>query len=117
MFYDHLPADLKAEMYAYLDEKSAGERKPDMTAEQFYYKTRKNAIGPFKAKSWRLPAATKAEIGEVWEKQFFKLFNLLGLSGTQEYVEQTIHPVEVAPNIKDYLGEAAAEEDVSDLAD
>lgn len=117
MFFDHLPADLKADMYAYLDEKSASERKPDMTDEQFYYKTRKNAIGPFKARSWQLPDAKKAEIGEVWEKQFIRLFNLLGLKGTRKYVDQTVHPATVSPNIKDYLGEAAVEEDVSDLAD
>ena len=117
MFFDHIPEDLKAEMYAYLDEKSASERKPDMTDEQFYYKTRKNVIGPFKAKSWKLPAAQKAEIGAVWEKQFMKLFTLLGLKGTYQYVEKTIQPVVIAPYIKDYLGEAAAEEDVSDLAD
>jgi hypothetical protein len=35
-------------MYAYLREKHAADRKPDMSDEQFYYKTRKNAVGPFK---------------------------------------------------------------------
>lgn len=117
MFFDHLPEDLKAEMYTYLDEKNASERKTGMTDEQFYYKTRKNAIGPFKARSWQLPAAKKAEIGAVWEKQFRKLFTLLGLEGTRKYVNQTIHPVVIAPDARDYLGEAAGEEDVSDLAD
>ena len=117
MFFDHIPEDLKAEMYAWLDEKSAGDRKPDMTAEQFYYKTRKNVIGPFKARSWKLPEDQKAAIGQVWEKQFMKLFTLLGLKGTRRFVEQTIQPVMITPTMKDYLGEAAGEEDVSDLAD
>jgi len=117
MFFDHIPEDLKAEMYAWLDEKSASERKPDMTDEQFYYKTRKNVIGPFKARSWKLPETQKASIGQVWEKQFLKLFTLLGLKGTRKFVEQTIQPVLVTPTTRDYLGEAAAEEDVSDLAD
>lgn len=117
MLFDRLPADLKAEMYGYLDDKSAAERKPGMTDEQFYYKTRKNAIGPFKAKVWNMPAEKKAEIGRAWEEQFSKLFNSLGLGATKKYVEQTVNPVEIQPRRKDYLGEAAGEEDVSDLAD
>ena len=117
MFFDRLPEELRKEMYAYLDEKSAAERKPDMTDEQFYYKTRKNVIGPFKAKTWKMSAEKKAEIGYAWEDQFRKLFTLLGLAGTRKYVEQTIKPVTVKPSQKFYLGEAAAEEDVSDLAD
>ncbi len=59
MLFDRLPADLRAEMYAYLDVKSAAERKPDMTDEQFYYKTRKNAVGPFKKQTWNMPAGEK----------------------------------------------------------
>ncbi len=55
MFYDNAPADLIKEMYAWLDVNSAAERKPGMTDEQFYYKTRKNAIGAFKAKMYALP--------------------------------------------------------------
>lgn len=117
MLFDRLPADLRAEMYAYLDEKSAGERKPGMTDEQFYYKTRKNAIGPFKRQTWGMPAEKQAEIGEAWEAQFIKLFNLLGLRDTRKFVDQTIQARPVQPSLKFYLGEAAGEEDVSDLAD
>jgi fructose/tagatose bisphosphate aldolase len=117
MFFDMLPNELRAEMYAWLDKNSAGERKPDMTDEQFYYKSRKNVIGPFKKQSWTMSAEKKAEIGAAWEAKFSKLFNLLGLKDTKKYVEQTIKPMLVKPNLKFYLGEAAAEEDVSDLAD
>lgn len=117
MFFDLAPAELRQQMYAWLDEKSAAERKPDMTAEQFYYKTRKNVIGPFKKQTWGLTEAQKAPIGGAWEAQFSKLFKMLGLNGTRKYVEQTIRPVTVKPNLKFYLGEAVSEEDVSDLAD
>ncbi|MDO9128615.1 MAG: hypothetical protein Q7U34_01995, partial [Anaerolineales bacterium] len=48
MFYDRIPDSLRKEMYAWLDVNAASERKPDMTDEQFYYKTRKNALGSFK---------------------------------------------------------------------
>ncbi|OGO37959.1 MAG: hypothetical protein A2W35_00450 [Chloroflexi bacterium RBG_16_57_11] len=117
MLFDRLPDELRAEMYAYLDEKNAAERKPGMTDEQFYYKTRKNAVGPFKKQTWNMSAEKKAEIGQAWEAQFTKLFTLLGLGGTRKYVDQTIKPVAVKPSHKYYLGEAAGEEDVSDLAD
>jgi hypothetical protein len=117
MLFDRLPQELRARMYAYLEEKNASERKPGMTDEQFYYKTRKNAIGPFKKDTWNLPAEKKAEIGKAWEEQFSKLFQLLGLADSRKYIEQTIRPVAVKPSLKYYLGEAAAEEDVSDLAD
>ncbi len=117
MFFDRAPDDLRKEMYAYLDVKNATERKPGMTDEQFYYKTRKNVIGPFKAKTWHMPAEKKAEIVQAWQEQFSKLFALLGLAGTRQYVEQTIKPVVVMPDLNYYLGKDAEAGDVSDLAD
>src|SRR4030043_1962087 len=117
MIYDRLPEDLKSEMYAYLDKNNASERKPDMTDEQFYYKTRKNAMGPFKAQTWRLPATTKKEIAQALEDQFRKLFVYLNLQGTREYIDSEIRPIKIEPDLKFYLGEIAAEEEVSDLAD
>jgi len=117
MLFDRLPDELRREMYDYLDEKSASERKPGMTDEQFYYKTRKNAVGPFKKQTWNMSTVKKEEIGQAWEAQFSKLFTLLGLRGTRKYVDQTIKPVVVKPSLNYYLGEAAGEEDVSDLAD
>jgi hypothetical protein len=118
MLFDRLPEDLKSEIYAYLDVKSAAERKPDMTDEQFYYKTRKNAIGPFKSKLWNMPAEKKDEVRQAWEDQFLKLFNLLGIGGTRQYTDMTVTPVKIEPKRRDYVsGEAAGEEDVSDLAD
>jgi hypothetical protein len=104
-------------MYTYLDEKHASDRKSDMTNEQFYYKTRKNAVGLFKKQTWNLPANKKAEIGKIWEEQFSKLFKLLGLTGTRDYVEKTVQPVIVKPDLNFYLGGAVSAEEVSDLAD
>lgn len=117
IMFDRLPDDLREEMYAYLEKNHAGERKADMTDEQFYYKSRKRAIGPFKAVLWDLDDAKKATIAQAWEDQFRKLFNLLAVEGTRQYVEQAIKPVAVQPNLKSYLGEETVEEDVSDLAD
>lgn len=117
MFFDRIPTNLREEMYAYLRENYASERKADMTDEQFYYKTRKNVIGPFKKQSWNLPADVKFVIVSAWEEQFRKLFASLGVAGTRTYVDKYIKPVVLVPDLKDYLREVAGAEDISDLAD
>ncbi|MBV6392845.1 MAG: hypothetical protein KPEEDBHJ_02072 [Anaerolineales bacterium] len=117
MFFDNVPAEFKKEMYAWLDANSAADRKPGMTDEQFYYKTRKNAIGPFKAKSYALPAETLDKLSNAWEAQFAKLFDLLGMKDTKALTDKFIKPVHIAPVLADYVKDAVAAEDVSDLSD
>jgi fructose/tagatose bisphosphate aldolase len=117
MIFDRLPDELRSEIYTFLDQNYASERKPDMTDEQYYYKTRKNAIGPFKFKTWSLPPAKKAEISLALEDQFRKLFVYLGMQGTRSFVDAHIKPVKIEPDLKSYLGDAVGEEEVSDLAD
>lgn len=117
ILYNHMPADLKAEIYAYLDKHHQHERKPNWTDEQFYYKTRKRALGPFKQAIWNLPAEVKARVYADWEEQFRRLFRLLGLTNTRSLVERYIRPQVVPPDPAAYLGEAVAAEDTSDLAD
>ena len=117
MFYNVVPEDLRAEMYAYLEKNHAHERKPNWTDEQFYYKTRKRALGPFKKEIYALPDSFKEELGKIWEAKFDSLFHLLGLKGTSEYVEKFITPHPAPPRLSEYLGGEADAEDVSDLAD
>lgn len=117
MAFERIPEELLAEMYAYLDENRASDRKPNTTNEQFYYKTRKYAIGPFKKETWNLSGEKKAEIGNAWEDQFHRLFNLLNIENTREFVQKTVNPVKVQPDIKFYIGKVSEQEDVSDLAD
>jgi hypothetical protein len=117
MIFDRLPDGLRSDIYAHLDKNSASERKPDMTDEQFYYKTRKNAIGPFKKQTWELSSDIKGEISLALEEQFRKLFVFLGMEGTRKYINEKIIQVNIEPDLKFYLGEITAEEEVSDLAD
>jgi fructose/tagatose bisphosphate aldolase len=117
MFFDLIPEDFKKKIYAYLDQKNAGDRKSDMTDEQFYYKVRKNAIGPFKAESWKLPAEERSRLGKAWEAQFTKLFTALGVACTAKTVAEFISPVMIQPDIHDYLAERSETGDVGDLAD
>lgn len=116
MVYDRLPEDLRNEMYAYLDKNNALARKPDMTDDQFYYKTRKYAVGPFKKEAWKLPPKTKDVITKALREQFHRLFIDLGMQNTRSYVDASVRPVIIEPVLRDFLGEIA-EEEVSDLAD
>ena len=50
IFYDKAPKQLVEKMYKYLDQNHQQDKKSGMTDDQFYYKTRKNAIGAFKSK-------------------------------------------------------------------
>ena len=117
ILYDHLPAAISNQIYAYLDEHHADERKPDQSDEQFRYKTRKRALGPFKQMLWDLPASLRNEIEQAWEAQFDLLFERLNIEGSRVEVERHIKPVIVPPDLPSYIGVAGSTEDVSDLAD
>jgi fructose/tagatose bisphosphate aldolase len=117
MFYEGIPAGLRQEMYAWLDKNSAAERKPDMTPEQFYYKTRKNALGPFKQQIFALSGSEKGKLEAAWQAQFEKLFGLLGAKDTRKHVEKYVKPVTVQPDMKFYLGKEVSEAMADDLQD
>jgi fructose/tagatose bisphosphate aldolase len=86
MVYDHprFPADLRAEMYAWIRENALEERKPKDTEEQFLYKARKKAIGPFKQRMWNLDAATREAIGASLEERFTFLMKQLKINDTAD---------------------------------
>ena len=90
--YEHpvFPKDLRARMYEWLDANCADERKPGMTPEQFYYKTRKKAWGPFKKEAWDLPESVRAELRATLEKKFDLLFGKLGVVDTLGFVQKHV---------------------------
>ncbi len=90
MLFDHLPDALREEMYAWLRESAKDERKPSDTDEQFFYKSRKKALGPFKKALWSLPASTQAELARAYDAKFEFLFSQLAVGGTLPYVERYI---------------------------
>ena len=117
MFYDELPSDLLEEIFAYLREYHSNERKEGQTDDQFYYKTRKRAIGPFKEAFWDLPESTIRTIEKKWEAQFKLLFERLNVGGTRELVQRFTKVVPIQPEIESYLAESGGVGDVSDLDD
>lgn len=94
MVYDHpaFPPALKAEMYAWIHANAQEEKKPKDTEEQFLYKARKKAIGPFKAQLWNLPADVRAAIGKSLEDQFAFLMDKLRINGTSAVVAKHVTP-------------------------
>ena len=90
-----LPDDLRAEMMDWCRSNAAEERKEGETEEQFIYKTRKKAIGPFKQRLWDLPELAQAQIGANLRRQFGLLFDQLGVAGTRTLVDRFVTPVDL----------------------
>ncbi|MFH1653973.1 MAG: class II fructose-bisphosphate aldolase [Pseudomonadota bacterium] len=90
-----LPKTLKEQIYAWLDKNCAKEKKADQTSEQFYYKTRKKALGPFKKELWGLTDNTKHAILSELAKTFERLFHQLGTTNSGELIQKFIKVVPV----------------------
>jgi fructose-bisphosphate aldolase, class II len=90
--FDHprLPAELRERIRLWLDDNAQSERKAGDSDEQFYYKARKRAIGPFKREMWGLPDEVRAAIAGDLEKTFAFLFEQLNVNGTAELVHRFI---------------------------
>lgn len=117
MLFDHMPTDLRVEIYNWLATNAKDERKASDSDEQFFYKTRKKALGPFKRQLWDLPDATKARLAAAYEEKFAFLFNQLAIGNTADVVARfvtapTIHRVDPSQAV----GVAAAPDD-ADLSD
>ncbi len=92
--FDHprLPADLRGEIAAWVTQECASERKKGDTEEQFLYKSRKKAIGPFKQALWDLPAEVREAIGADLERTFMFLFEKLKVQGTRAITDRHVTP-------------------------
>jgi fructose/tagatose bisphosphate aldolase len=117
MVFDHpkVPSSLKERVRSWLDENAAGERKSGDTNEQFYYKARKKAIGPFKRDFWALPEDVRSAIAADLEKTFVFLFEQLNVNGTQEQVNRFIQaPMQHHAALKPVLVAAADDPDAGE---
>ena len=117
IMYDRIDHQLREEIYKYLRENHSDERKSNQTEEQFYYKTRKRALGSFKKALWSMDPTIRESIETAWEQQFSLLFEHLNVAGTSAEIDQHIHPLVVHEPISSYLRGVVAAEDTSDLAD
>jgi fructose/tagatose bisphosphate aldolase len=76
---EHFPDYLKKRIYEWLRVNAASEAKQGETEEQFIYKTRKKALGPFKKEIMSLPQQTRNVIAAEIEKKFDFLFKQLNV--------------------------------------
>jgi len=118
MLYDRIPAELRQEIYGWLTTSAKDERKESDSDEQFFYKTRKKGLGPFKRRFWDLPAETKQELARAYDEKFEFLFRQLGVAGTASIVQKHITTAErrrPAPHAGMPVIEAAPDD--ADLSD
>ena len=115
MMFDHLPEALRRETYDWLLVNAKDERKATDTDEQFFYKTRKKAIGPFKKQLWALPAEIKAGLAAAYDAKFTFLFTQLKINGTKPAVKEFVK----APRLHKVFGApgVVAAPDDADLSD
>jgi fructose/tagatose bisphosphate aldolase len=119
MLFDHLPKEFREEVYAWLRENAKEERKASDTDDQFFYKTRKKAIGPFKRRVWDLPEGVKEKLAEAYDAKFAFLFTQLGVGGTVAPVREFVKATKLhrpMPGTSGYENVAAAPDD-TDLSD
>lgn len=89
------PAAFKKRIFAHLEKVHADERKPNETLEQFHYKTRKKAFGPFKREFWDLDEAHKSPLLKAVEDRFAFWFRELKVTRTAGVVKQHVEALRV----------------------
>jgi fructose/tagatose bisphosphate aldolase len=92
MIYEskHFPADLRKKIYEWLKVNAANETKQGETEEQFLYKTRKKALGPFKKEIMSLPRETREAIAAEVEAKFDFLFKQLNVVNKRDLVNKYV---------------------------
>ena len=89
------PKELKDKMYAWLKKNCADEMKEGQTDDQFIYKTRKKALGPFKKDIMDLPEEVRNGNAQEIEAKFDFLFKQLKVGNTKKIVNTFIKPKDV----------------------
>lgn len=92
MIYEskHFPAALKVKIYDWLKVNAASEAKAGETEEQFFYKTRKKALGPFKKEIMSLPGETRNAIAAQIENKFDFLFKQLNNLNNKDLIDKYV---------------------------
>ena len=84
------PRAMKEEIRDFCFAHCTDERKPGETDEQFVYKTRKKALGPFKQRMWDMGEEAKGPIIQELEAKFEFLMEKLGVFGTRDIVARHV---------------------------
>lgn len=92
MIYEskYFPQDLKKKIYDWLKVNAASEAKEGETEEQFFYKTRKKALGPFKKEIMGMSSSVRDAIAGEIEAKFEFLFKQLNAVNNKDLVNKYI---------------------------
>jgi len=93
MIYEskYFPQELKAKIYDWLKINVASEAKEGETEEQFFYKTRKKALGPYKLEIMGLLQDKRDAIAREIEEKFDFLFKQLNAINNKELVDKYVN--------------------------
>ncbi len=100
-----LPKEMREAIRQFCFDQCADERKSGDTDEQFVYKSRKKALGPFKQRMWEMPEANKKPIVEALEKKFEFLMSKLGVFGSKDVLAKFI--TAESSNLPEYAAASA----------
>jgi fructose/tagatose bisphosphate aldolase len=84
------PKDLLETIYRHIDTKYINEKKEGDTEEQFYYKTRKKALGDFKKELWQIPEPHFSRIMKELEDRFSLIYHKLNVVDTTDLVKKYV---------------------------
>jgi len=92
MIYEskYFPQELKTKIYDWLKTNAASEKKEGETEEQFIYKTRKKALGPYKLEIMSLPSQVRDAIAAEIEDKFDFLFKQLNSVSNKDLIDKYI---------------------------
>jgi hypothetical protein len=92
--FDHpsLPPDVRREINEWVKVECKDEWKKGDTEEQFIYKSRKKAIGPFKRRLWDMAEDVRTAIAADLEKTFAFLFEQLRVTDTRAITDRYVKP-------------------------
>jgi len=89
--YDNMPEKLREEMHQWTKEHCKDEWEEGWSEEQFVYKLRKKALGPFKEKLWNLEETEKEPMRKALFYQIGFLFEKLRIENTREVLEKYVY--------------------------
>ncbi len=92
---DDFPKDLREKAYDWIRKNMADEKKEGQTDEQFIYKSRKKALGPFKKEILGIPQDKRDRIAGELEEKFAFLFDKLNIKDTKPLVLRHVKLVKV----------------------
>ena len=105
MAYDYFPISLKEQIYNWLRTNCSLERLPEQTDDQFIYKTRKKALGPFKKQIYSLSRDLRLKISRAMEAEFDFFFAQLNVANTRSLVEEHVKTVPIFKSKLEFLSE------------